>query len=360
MIKKSLIFNLIIFSLGFTCVSYANSKLIFAATMIRHGDRTPYQLLQKDPIPWAQGAGQLLPLGMNKEYLLGTKLRKLFITENHLLPNHYNAKTMYVWSGSGDRILMSAESFLVGLYPVGPNLPGTKNPALPHAFQPIPIHTTPVKEDAIINNNVVQKTDFDDALKQYSYQQAAWTKRVAEAKTNHDFARWTAILGQPITNLADMIPLGDNINVRMLNHVSLPTDPDTGKPITQAEGKSLAVLSKWGEMQQYAPKPVGCLVSIPFFQDLSQHIQAAKSAKSQIKYVLYSAHDSNLLGVMSALGKPVNGKAYPYPPYAAHINFLVYKKKNQYTLTITYMGKLVKTMPLPQKLSSVCRTKNEI
>jgi len=57
---------------------------------------------------------------MDQLYRLGTKMRSKYIEELGFLPRNYSGgHTIYVRSTDKDRTLMSAESFLYGLYPLG-------------------------------------------------------------------------------------------------------------------------------------------------------------------------------------------------------------------------------------------------
>lgn len=128
------------------CVSKNNialEKLIFTIDFFRHGDRTPIVLLSKKPYREMMGSGELTPFGMQKMYRLGTKFHKIYIDDYHLLPSHYRNEVIHVYSTDFNRTLMSAQSFLLGLYPLGTGPYLNRKPALPRAYQPIPIHVIP-------------------------------------------------------------------------------------------------------------------------------------------------------------------------------------------------------------------------
>jgi lysosomal acid phosphatase len=182
--SKKIIFTLgLIINLGFSSLAHAEDKLIFAVDIIRHGDRTPTDDIPTAPYPWPEGLGQLTPLGMQQEYLLGTKMRKRYIEQNHLLPKQYLASTMYVRSTDFNRTLMSAESLLLGLYPLGsgPNLSSSNQPALPANYQPIPITSVPLaKEDLLLPE--ANKQQFKSILQKYVFSQPEWQQKTAILK----------------------------------------------------------------------------------------------------------------------------------------------------------------------------------
>ncbi len=55
---------------------------------------------------------------MRQEYLLGKALRQEYVAQYHLLPEVYDANTLYARSSDLPRTLMSAQSILFGLYPL--------------------------------------------------------------------------------------------------------------------------------------------------------------------------------------------------------------------------------------------------
>src|SRR3989338_4890252 len=140
---------------------------------------------------------------MRQEHELGRQFRKRYIEQTHLLPPHYQHGTMYVRSTDYERTLMSAQSLLTGLYPMGtgPNLPGSSLPTLPNAIQPIPIHTIPKDLDDLLiaEHNV---TEFNAAEEKYIYPSLAWKKKTSEVSS--DFARWQAATGVKINTLDDV------------------------------------------------------------------------------------------------------------------------------------------------------------
>lgn len=97
----------------------AAEKLIFSLDLMRHGDRAPIKELPKVPYTGITPLGHLTPEGIAGCYQLGTKFRQKYVTQHHLLPAAYDPKLMYVRSSDFDRTLMSAQSVLMGLYPMG-------------------------------------------------------------------------------------------------------------------------------------------------------------------------------------------------------------------------------------------------
>eukprot|EP01016_Furgasonia_blochmanni_P038430 TRINITY_DN4646_c0_g1_i1.p1 TRINITY_DN4646_c0_g1~~TRINITY_DN4646_c0_g1_i1.p1 ORF type:complete len:356 (-),score=32.41 TRINITY_DN4646_c0_g1_i1:61-1128(-) len=93
--------------------------------IFRHGARSPLKF-PVHPEYWKDTQpGELMQAGTRMHYLLGTEMRKRYIINNPFLPNNYTSTSLYVRSTDFNRTMMSALSFLQGLYPAGTggNLP---------------------------------------------------------------------------------------------------------------------------------------------------------------------------------------------------------------------------------------------
>ncbi|XP_072380482.1 prostatic acid phosphatase-like [Diabrotica undecimpunctata] len=133
-----------------TSANLSNSqvgKLIAVATVFRHGERAPVISFPHDkyydPSYWPMGMGQLTQQGIKKLYNLGRSFRQRY---QNFLSDIYSPNEIYVYSSQVDRCLMSAAASLAGLYP-----PKDFQLWSEHIlWQPIPIHTTNIKDDHII------------------------------------------------------------------------------------------------------------------------------------------------------------------------------------------------------------------
>uniref|UniRef100_A0A7M4EDI1 acid phosphatase n=1 Tax=Crocodylus porosus TaxID=8502 RepID=A0A7M4EDI1_CROPO len=111
----------------------------FVCRVFRHGDRTPIENFPTDlhkESEWPQGFGQLTKTGMRQQHELGQYTRKRY---SKFLSATYNRKQVYIQSTDYDRTLMSAQTYLAGLFPpIGNQI---WNPRI--LWQPIPVHTRP-------------------------------------------------------------------------------------------------------------------------------------------------------------------------------------------------------------------------
>nr|CAH7728383.1 unnamed protein product [Callosobruchus chinensis] len=131
----------------FPTVYTKEDELTAVIVIYRHGARTPIKPYPNDPYKnesiWPVGFGQLTNIGKQQHKELGKWLRQRYQT---FLPEKYSEKDIYVRSTDVDRTLMSAEANLAGLFPphAGQIWDKTLN------WQPIPVHTKPEREDALL------------------------------------------------------------------------------------------------------------------------------------------------------------------------------------------------------------------
>lgn len=300
----------------------ASYHLLMSVVVIRHGDRTPIKAIINDPYPWQPGLGKLTGEGIQQEYSLGKSLRKKYIIKDHLLPSKYDLSKIYVRSTDYDRTLMSAESLLYGLYPLGTG----PEQGTPKRYQPIPIHTVAINDDKLLATD--NKQHMHKLFKQYVFNSKYWQD--LEAQVAPYYTKWQTATGLPIKNLLHLITLADNLNVRALHHIPLPSG------ITAEDAKLILSTSKQAFPFLFNPHPVGKAYSMQIINAIKQHFDKAKAYKQPLKFVLYSAHDSTLMGLLSALRVPTS----KIPHYASLIAFDLYQEDSQKLMVrVSYNGK---------------------
>lgn len=323
-IRALLWLQLIILSTNLYAAS--DAKLIFAMDIIRHGDRTPIHLIPNAPHDWPQGLGQLTATGMQQEYQLGVKARKNYITDTQLLPPTFVSETLYARSSDVDRTLMSAQSFLMGLYPpgTGPQLPDSNVSALPGGYQPIPIHTVPKDQETLLNATS-DTAQLQTLCKRYVYSTPEW--KAKEAALKPKFAAWSEILGIKITQLYQLKSIGDTLTINQLYHLPLPAG------LSQEDANQLMDIAHWVFITTYKNPTIGRIEGGALLKAIAEDIKIASEEKSPLKYKLISAHDSNLLSVMSAMKAPLNTP----PHYASDLNVRLYQSSDGVkTVTLTF------------------------
>ena len=116
MIKQILLFSILL-----TFAFSRSTKFVFE--MFRHGARAPEDLFdvvnREDFIKyrWSVDAGMLTAVGEMQHFILGSGLRKRYITENPFLSSDYNENEVKVICSGYPRTLQSAQYHLSGLFP---------------------------------------------------------------------------------------------------------------------------------------------------------------------------------------------------------------------------------------------------
>ncbi len=329
--KKVMLFVVIsLFVFTAFCMS-ASENPIFSVIIFRHGDRTPLEPLAANAYNWGEDYGALTPLGMQEEFKLGELLRKKYIEEYKLLPEAYDSNALYVRSVPMDRTLMSAECVLYGLYPsgTGPELNG--KPALPYKFQPIPVYTVEKERDTLLSGQSVYKAKIKKLQDKYVYNSKEWLAKENELKQY--FKLWSSASGEKITSLKKAKSFASNIFIRSLHNVPIPKDVDT-----KEQKEILIPLASWMHAQEFKPQRVGVITSSDYLENFITVFDNFKNKKSTIKCYLYSAHDTNILAIMSALGVPLDEN----PHYSSYLAFNVYEIEGDYYLKVVYNDKTVK------------------
>ena len=324
------------FILALACIIFCSAqaiaqdhgKLVFAVDVIRHGDRAPITDLPVAPHKWPQGLGQLTPEGMHQEFELGKEFRKRYIEQNHLLPEMYDCETMYVRASDVDRTLMSAECALLGLYPLGQG-PLTEAGAdgVPARYQPIPIHTRPRETDDVLVPDA--NKEVPDVYRRYVYESPEWKAQLAKEGPN--FERWSKLTGMPISKLQQVTMVGDAFFIRQIHHVPLP------QGVTQADADAMSKLGEWAYAQTFKPAEVGQVTGIKLLRLIDKHIDDVTSGSSKLKYVLFSAHDSTISSLLSAMKAPANVR----PHYSSDLNIQLWRDGSSYSVRVALNGEPV-------------------
>ncbi len=310
----------------------AEERLVFAVSLIRHGDRSPYAAMNSTTVTfeWPDGIGELTPEGMYQEYQLGKQFRERYVDTFKLLPPAYRPNALYVLSTSANRTVMSAQSFLSGLYPdgTGPRLSNGFR-ALPNLRQPVPVMTIPRGTRNIINPEHEDAEKVRQLIVKHGFIQPEWIRK--ERALAADFKRWSRILGVEIRTLEEFLVPADHVYCMSVHGIPLPeglTKADTEK-IIREKMSACAI--------RFVPKEVARHMASGFLTKLDADLRAAAEGKQKYRYILYSGHDDSILGLMSALGKPLENS----PPYASHVEFELYRDGERHTVKTFFNGKPV-------------------
>lgn len=295
---------------------FANDQLVFSVDLIRHGDRTPVTPLAKMNFNFKEGNGELTKLGREQEKKLGELLRDKYINQSHLLSQKYNPNDLYIRSTNFPRTINSAEAILSGLYPLSDR----------PVQQQIPIYTLPLEKDDLLLVKP-QKNIFSSA-KIYLADRRIWKR-----ETNHLHKKlkiWSEVTGIKLNNLQRLIILADNLYILKAHQLPLP------RGLSNQDADEIISLSDRVMLSQFKVKELTHPMGHHFLSMTNDYFESAIKQKTNLKYVLYSAHESSILGVMNTLDSPLS----KIPAYADRLNFSLMKtKNNMYYVKISYNDK---------------------
>ncbi|XP_064907784.1 prostatic acid phosphatase isoform X3 [Columba livia] len=271
----------------------AERELKFVVAVFRHGDRTPIVNFPTDlhkESEWPQGFGQLTKTGMQQLFELGRYMRERYA---NFLNSTYNRKEFYIQSTDYDRTIMSAQSYLSGLFP--PTSSQIWNPEL--LWQPIPVHVLQKSTDRSLHFPLPDCPRFDELQN--------------ETQTSSEFQNRI----QPYMGI---------------HNYTLPAWATKDVIDKMEELAELSLLSLFGlyKREEKSRLQGGVLVNTI----LNSIKQAANSSK-QRKMEVYSAHDTTVGAIQIALNI-FNGKL---PPYAACQFFELYQESSgRYSIEMHY------------------------
>ncbi|XP_048367335.1 prostatic acid phosphatase [Sphaerodactylus townsendi] len=318
---------LILFVLFFKSAS--GRKLTFAVVIYRHGDRSPIETypnaLHKES-EWPQGFGQLTTLGMRQQYELGQYIKKRY---SDFLSPTYKREEIYIQSTDVDRTIMSAQANLAGLFP--PTTEEIWNPQIP--WQPIPVHVVPKSFNPLFFYPRLDCPRFVKLMKE-SFSSGAFKLQLKNympllgliaSKLRYDAKTLLDLNTHILWNFYD------TLFVQKLHRRRNPHWADErmmGKLKSLIE---LAISTLFGEPKREEKSQLqgGLLV-----KDILKRIDNFVSNADPRKMMMYSAHDTTLIALQSAL----NVYDRKLPPYAACHIFELYQERNgQYTVEMQYL-----------------------
>ena len=307
---KSLIILLAVLSISSLLV---RSELLMVVEVFRHGARGPlYENL--DYSNWS-APGLLTAVGMRQHFLLGDALRTRYIKNQSFLSSSYNHTELYIRSTDVDRTIESAQAHLLGLYPfgTGPNLsynyPAERafppyhnitfpveelgNAALPHNYQPTPIHVVESENDFLLRGMDICPL---------------WS-RIKEEQSNTEFwANFTQEMAPTLRNLGRVLGLKKTPTINAAEDIidTLYSDIYDNRPLpanfTEELWRNLTYLLEMKYQYVYLGNETQRrLLASPFLNNVNALFAQKLAGNNSQKYVMYSAHDSTVGPFMSAL-----------------------------------------------------------
>uniref|UniRef100_F1KVM4 Acid phosphatase 11 n=1 Tax=Ascaris suum TaxID=6253 RepID=F1KVM4_ASCSU len=332
----------------------SDNELLFVQAFWRHGDRTPNSICPNDPnneSTWPEGLGQLTALGMSQQRLLGSLIYEKYVNEMQFLSPIYTADEIYIRATDFNRTIISATSNFVGMYynrtaaVLGRDYPGGE---WPEKFVPVPVHTVEQSTDHLGDPNTYcpRQTALIDATVNSN------EVRLYEKENQEFLANVSKICGKQIGLMDLVMPIDTWFIENLHNRTKIFSDEMYAK---MRQLDSVAENVRHGLINENIQNGIDLRVELPKLRGGSQlwniidhmdqkiycseHPNAPYNECSwyqNLKYFAFSAHDSTLNGLLSALGIKEVITPDGLPEYAAAIFFELWKIDGQYKIKVNY------------------------
>ncbi|RUS79984.1 hypothetical protein EGW08_012249, partial [Elysia chlorotica] len=266
------------------------SSLRLVAMVYRHGDRSPVGIYPKDingEDKWPMGLGWLTNIGKRQQFELGQYVKQRY--DGFINTTYYDHNEIAIESSGIERCLMSAYSHLAGLFP--PQGDQVWNEDL--KWQPIPVQTRPVKED---NKLAMQKKcPRYDELYQEVINSEAFKEEEIRNKAFYDMVEENT--GIKKETLADIWGVVDTLICEQSHNMTWNKwayADGVWDKINDLRTKSFDLLFNNSAMTRLQGGPL--LKEIISFMK-----NATKKEKEMPKFYMYSAHDTTVAALLSAL-----------------------------------------------------------
>jgi len=314
-------------------------KLRFVHVVFRHGDRTPIRPYPTDPYKdrseWPVGEGQLTSIGKMQHYRLGQWLRDRY-RSGKLINEVYSEEEIHVRSTNTDRVLMSAQANLAGLYP--PSGYMQWNPDL--MWQPIPVHTVPIDSDYLLENNHNVCPKLIQLRKE-----ALASDFITSALDDHKklLEYLTLNSGRKVNSVEEVDWLYDTLTIEKLYNKTLPEWTKSvfpGGDFEKLRNLAFVVNSLTHQMKRLQAGPILNAIA----EDWKSVVNGISG---RMKMKMYAGHDTTLSFILNSL----NIYDDIPPPYASAVIFELHQTvDNQYSVRILYsteVGGEPKVLQLP-------------
>lgn len=254
-------------------------------------------------------AGQLTALGGEMCTRMGAGLREIYVDKYHFLPEALepgDAEMLYLRTTDFVRTRESLASLMEGLYPAD-RRQGVY----------LPVHVVATDAD-YMHPNVVACPRLAQLVERNTVGSAEWMAHFARVRGV--LARINALVGTANMSGFDSAytvdTWADILHARECHNMPYPCARDGRTCVTQDMVDALAAAGEWEAAHLYAGDEAQRLSGGPFFMDLARLFAARVARGTGARYYHYSAHDSTIDTVVSAL--KVDGG---FPPYASTVRF---------------------------------------
>ena len=322
-----------------------DSVVVSVVETCRHGARSPIDDHNWDTGYWEQGLGELTQEGMRQHYYNGAEFRNRYMLNAKVLNPSFTTNQIYVRSTGYNRTIMSAQSQLMGLFPVGPslssvamqskavppmnvqNLENITNElgieALPNYFSPVPVHVVDLAYDNMLYGYSANVCPYFNVIQKMVQQTADYQYRVAN---------YSSYLQKQLFNI-----FGEEISYEEAGWYAdnLICDKFHGYPwpsgMTQSIYEQMSGIMNYSNSYFYQFGGAQ-LASSQFYSEILTIFTGTINKSSPLRFGFFSAHDTTLIGFLYAI-ENFNGQN---PPFASTIIFELLEETDGFYVNIKY------------------------
>ncbi|XP_063222138.1 lysosomal acid phosphatase-like [Bacillus rossius redtenbacheri] len=260
-------------------------RLQLVHAVFRNGARAPIVTYPEDNFTedkWGTKWGHLTQLGREQQYDLGCYLRKRYAD---FLPLVYKDDDVLVRSCDSDRVLDSASLVMRGLY-----TPQLADGEFIHVFwQSVPVHTVPEEIDLLLPKFVSPCPAFQAELDKLN--------KSTEYQSFRNLMTYLDEFSKSISGLS-ALDLHDVLKCKQYHGVPLPGWSREVFPEPSSSNYDWHVFFSVG-----STAPIRRMITGRLVEDILEHMDMKINGNSESckKLYAYSAHDYNLVALLSAL-----------------------------------------------------------
>jgi len=313
--------------------------LKFAVIILRHGARSPRENLKelKDRLVWPMGKDKLTPAGQRQLQDVGKKMRTTYIEKYNLIPPEYDASQIVARSSNNHRTIMSAYSFLFGLYPDLNEIYSLEN------LMNMQNWTAKEVMKSMINPNVLEKGDFSNILnipiidygpsshnmlsfygcKRYGFDRMEYYKTAAfekvHEKYNENFQKACKLIGVSCENLKQR-PVWEYVDTILTSEFDGQLPELSLNPEIVDSLERFYTEAEYGELTM-EPSFQTPLAMEGFSKAIPEYFETAfNNPENPLKMAVLATHESTILALLIGLGLKMQG-LYETVPYSSNLIF---------------------------------------
>ncbi|PRP89457.1 component of the counting factor complex [Planoprotostelium fungivorum] len=275
--------------------------------------------------------GQLTDVGYSQHLELGQALRKVYADGFNLFGPQPKLSQIRVRSTDVYRTLQSAQAGLTGMFPEHTSIRGVET---------LLVETTDNSLEDMTPNSAVCPPLQTEMNRLHASKE--WTDQ--QEKTRNLTETLQKAFG--VSTLPPWDGLYDIYQLRRCANLPVP------KEITEDLFQQIRLAAEW-EVNVTAYDPaVGRYGMGTFLNLIKENIQNyVKNGTSEVKYLLYSGHDSTVAPLLGLL----NIYDGLWPPFRAYVNFELYSRDGEHFVQVKYNGKEMK-LPACEKVMCPVKT----